>query len=35
MLLHELEGGLGADALDGFQVVASEEDTKLDELWSA
>ena len=32
MLADEFEGGAWADAFDGVEVIAAEEDTKVDEL---
>jgi len=32
MLADELEGGAWADAFDGVEVIAAEEDTEVDEL---
>jgi hypothetical protein len=33
VVADEFEGGGGADALDGVEVIAAEEDTEVDELW--
>jgi hypothetical protein len=33
VIADEFEGGGGADAFDGVEVIAAEEDTEVDELW--